>query len=43
MMDITEAIIDKAAMDSIGTHEVEFKGHKNSKAPFKRLHMVICL
>lgn len=41
MMDITENIIYNAAMDVLGTSEIEWKGHKISLAPkYKRIHMV---
>lgn len=41
MMDITENIIYNAAMDVLGTSDIEWKGHKISLAPkYKRIHMV---
>ena len=41
MMDLTENIIYNAAMDVLGTSEIEWKGHKISLAPkYKRIHMV---
>lgn len=41
MMDLTEGIISNAAMEVLGTYDIEWKGHKISLAPgFKRLHMV---
>ena len=41
MMDLTENIIYNAAMDVLGTSEIEWKGHNISLAPkYKRIHMV---
>ena len=41
MMDITENIIYNVAMDTLGTSEIEWKGHKISLKPkYKRIHMV---
>lgn len=41
MMDITEGIVSKCAMDLNGTYEVDFLGQHISLAPgFKRIHMV---
>lgn len=41
MMDITEGIVSKCAMDLNGTYEVDFLGKHISLAPgFKRAHMV---
>ena len=41
MMDITEGIISKCAMDLNGTYEVDYQGHHISLAPgYKRAHMV---
>lgn len=41
MMDLTEGIISNAAMEVLGTYELDWKGHHISLAPgFKRVHMV---
>ena len=41
MMDITENIIYNAAIEVLGTSDIEWKGHKISLAPkYKRIHMV---
>ena len=41
MMNITENIIYNAAMEVLGTSDIEWKGHKISLAPkYKRIHMV---
>ena len=41
MMNITENIIYNAAMDVLGTADIEWKGHKISLAPkYRRIHMV---
>ncbi len=41
MMDLTEGIISNAAMEVLGTYEVDYKGHHISLAPgFKKIHMV---
>ncbi len=41
MMEITEGIINHVALESIGTYEVNWKGHKINLGPgFKRIHMV---
>ncbi len=41
MMDLTEGIISNAAMEVLGTYDINWKGHNISLKPkFKRLHMV---
>lgn len=41
MMDLTEGIIANAAMEVLGTYDINWKGHNISLKPkFKRLHMV---
>lgn len=41
MMDLTEGIISNAAMEVLGTYELDWKGHHISLAPgFERIHMV---
>lgn len=41
MMDLTEGIISNAAMEVLGTYELDWRGHHISLAPgFKKVHMV---
>lgn len=41
MMDLTENIIGRVAMDVLGTYDIKWKGHNISLKPkFKRAHMV---